>query len=113
MNVSTFAYPFRKANRQAKTTIDITPKKAPVMKYIATAIISVSLTFNALFFITVSQQMQEIEDLHKEVATLNQEIAALKQELSSCGTNGVKKMFNEYITEPIQHAYQAVKEKLQ
>ena len=76
-----------------------------IVKYTLAGCLFVSLCFNAATTTTILQQQEEIVMLRKEVATLQ----AYKD---SCGFNGVKKMFNEYVGEPATRAYQAAKAKV-
>ena len=76
-----------------------------IVKHTLAGCLFVSLCFNAATTTTILQQQEEIVMLRKEVATLQ----AYKD---SCGFNGVKKMFNEYVGEPVTHVYQAVKAKV-
>ena len=68
-------------------------------------LLAISLVFN-LAFVVNSLKLQE------QVVQLQTENTRLKAELGSCGMNGVKKMANEYVIDPVMHAYQAVKAKV-
>ena len=83
-----------------------------IVKYTLAGCLFVSLFFNAATTTTILQQQEEIVQQQEEIVMLRKEVATLQAYKDSCGFNGVKKMFNEYVGEPVTRAYQAVKAKV-
>lgn len=57
-------------------------------------------------------QMSFIETQQNEIKRLQNEVKVLKEYKESCGLNGIKKMANEYVIDPVQHAYKALVAKV-
>ena len=96
-----------------KTTRDITKYSVINMNRLLVGFaLAASLVANLVQMSSIETQQNEIKRLQNEIKQLQNEVKVLKEYKESCGLNGIKKMANEYVIDPVQHAYKALAAKV-